>query len=100
MREFNISGRIIPEEHYCVNLSQQIHELVRLVEKRTYFVINRPRQFGKTTLLSFLAKHLLASGRFLPVLVSFEGYGENPDLDLEIFYQAFWENVLQYLETV
>jgi hypothetical protein len=99
MRKFNISGRIILKKHYYVELTQQIEMLMQLIDDETYFVINRPRQFGKTTLLSFLATHLLESDRFLPLLVSFEGYGGKPDIELEVFYEAFLEKAMLFLES-
>ncbi|MEK7730214.1 MAG: hypothetical protein AAB354_17530 [candidate division KSB1 bacterium] len=35
-------------------LAPQREKLMALIEEGTYFVINRPRQFGKTTTLDFL----------------------------------------------
>ncbi len=99
-REFNIAGSIIPEEHYHVDLRPTLKKLMHLVDKRKYFVINRPRQFGKTTVLNFLAKHLLKSKTYLPIQISFEGYGEKPDLSMEAFYQIFWQKILRYLNAV
>jgi hypothetical protein len=98
MRKFNITGSIIPEEHYYADRTPQIEKLTALVEERTYFVINRPRQFGKTTVLKFLATHLLHSKTWLPILISFEGYGQKPDLPAEEFFRIFWERALFYLE--
>ncbi|MCI0690656.1 AAA-like domain-containing protein [candidate division KSB1 bacterium] len=98
MRQFNITGKIIPEKHYFVDLTPQIEKLTVLAENGTYFVINRPRQFGKTTVLNFFAQHLLRSNVFLPILISFEGYGEKPDLPLEEFYRVFWHKVRLFLE--
>lgn len=94
MREFNVIGRVLPEQLYFVDLHPQIAEFVRRIEKRNYFVINRPRPFGKTTLRNFLADHLLHTGEYLPLLLSFEGFGGNPDLSENPFYRMFWEKVL------
>lgn len=98
MRKFNITGKIIPEQHYFVDPTPQIVKLTALVEEGSYFVINRPRQFGKTTALNFLARHLHGTEAYLPILLSFEGYGNKPELSSAEFYRAFWEKFLLYLE--
>lgn len=64
MRKFNITGSIVPKLHYYVGLTPQRDKLMALVGEGTYFVINRPRQFGKTTMLKFFAQRLRASGNF------------------------------------
>jgi len=85
-REFNVTGSIIPEEHYYVDLTPALMKLMELVEKKKYFVINRPRQFGKTTTLNFLAQHLSATGRYAPALISFEDFTQRPDITEADFY--------------
>jgi predicted AAA+ superfamily ATPase len=58
MKEFNITGTCIPHKHYMVDTSNKIEKVVtRLIEKGKYFIINRPRQFGKTTTLHLLEKN-------------------------------------------
>jgi hypothetical protein len=85
-REFNITGSIIPEEHYYVDLKPALKELMALVEKRKYFVINRPRQFGKTTTLNFLAQRLQATDKYAPALISFERFTQRADISEVTFY--------------
>jgi len=94
-REFNITGSIIPEEHYCVDLTPQINNLRRLVEKRTYFVINRPRQFGKTTALNFLAQSLQASGKYAPVLISFQGFTQRSHITEARFFTTVAKHIAE-----
>lgn len=85
-RKFNITGSIIPEEHYYVDRTPQIEKLTALVEEKTYFVINRPRQFGKTTLLNFFAQHLQATGKYAPALISFQRFAQWPNITETEFY--------------
>jgi len=59
---------------------------MKLVEKRAYFVINRPRQFGKTTLLDFFARSLRASGKYVPALISFQPFAQWPNITEAEFY--------------
>ena len=58
-RYFNTEGSCDPKKHYMVNLEKRL-ELIknRYVERGSYFVINRGRQYGKTTTLKALADYL------------------------------------------
>ena len=69
---FNDTGVCIPEKHYMVDISAKLAAIFRLVEQGKYFVINRPRQYGKTTTLFLLAKLLAEKSDYLPVKISFE----------------------------
>ena len=57
-KRFNTTGVCIPKKHYMVDISSKIDEIEKLVSQEFYFVINRPRQFGKTTTLNELYKRL------------------------------------------
>jgi predicted AAA+ superfamily ATPase len=72
-KEFNDTGLCVSDRHYMVETSEKIEKIVHLIEKGKYFSINRPRQFGKTTTLFLLMKHLFASDAYLPLRISFEG---------------------------
>jgi predicted AAA+ superfamily ATPase len=39
-----------------VNIDNKLKEVKELIDSGDYFVINRPRQYGKTTLLSQITK--------------------------------------------
>lgn len=59
MRYFNTEGICRPEEHYMVRLDERLEEIKRLyVDRGKYFVINRGRQYGKTTTLAALETYL------------------------------------------
>lgn len=59
MRYFNTEGICIPEEHYMVRLDERLEKIKRLyVDRGKYFVINRGRQYGKTTTLHALEAYL------------------------------------------
>ncbi|MEK7729166.1 MAG: AAA-like domain-containing protein, partial [candidate division KSB1 bacterium] len=85
-REFNITGSIIPEEHYYVDLKPVLKKLMLLIAKKKYFVINRPRQCGKTTLLNFIAQGLQKTGEYAPTLISFESFTQRADITEASFY--------------
>ncbi len=59
MRYFNTEGICMPDEHYMVQLDDRLEKIKKLyVDRRKYFIINRGRQYGKTTTLKALAKYL------------------------------------------
>ncbi len=87
-REFNDAGLCVPHLHYMADRSAAIEALVKLVEKGKYFTINRPRQYGKTTLLYLLQKELEEMG-YLVFKISFEGVGDSVFSSEERFAPAF-----------
>ena len=44
MKEFNVTGVCLPEEHYMADVSGKDAAVLQLVERGKYFTINRPRQ--------------------------------------------------------
>lgn len=59
MRYFNTEGVCRPDIHYMVRLEDRLDKIRRLyVDRGKYFVINRGRQYGKTTTLKALAEYL------------------------------------------
>ncbi len=71
-REFNDTGLCIPGRHYMADTSQKVEDIIRLVEKGKYFTINRPRQFGKTTILSLLTNQLNERDDCVALEITFE----------------------------
>ena len=55
---FNVNGACRPGQHYMVNLEPKLREIKAMVDAGEYFVINRARQYGKTTTLYALADYL------------------------------------------
>ena len=64
-KEFNVTGKCIAAKHYMADVSAKMTETVNLTEKGEYFIINRPRQYGKTTTLYGLADALRKKGNYL-----------------------------------
>ena len=73
MKEFNTTGLCNPNKHYMVDISNNLENIKKLVEKEKYFIINRPRQYGKTTTLVALENNL--KDEYLVISISFEGIG-------------------------
>jgi len=69
---FNTEGLCVSNIHYMVDTSTKIDKIIRdYVERGRYFVINRARQYGKTTTLDLLTTTL--QDRYLVIQLSFEG---------------------------
>ncbi len=67
---FNITGSCIPEQHYMVDIHERLEKIRDMIDRGDYFVINRGRQYGKTTTLNGLRKYL--SDSYYVVLMDFQ----------------------------
>ena len=57
-RRFNVTGVCNPQKHYMVRLDDRLKKIrADYVEEGSYFVINRGRQYGKTTTLAALERY-------------------------------------------
>ncbi|TAG94222.1 MAG: AAA family ATPase, partial [Bacteroidetes bacterium] len=75
-RNFHDTGLCVPHKHYMVDTSAKIEKIIDLIEKGSYFIMNRPRQFGKTTTFFLLWKKLIERKDLLVIKLSFEGIGD------------------------
>jgi len=90
MRRFNVTGLCTPEEDYMVDISDKIKQIKQLVDRRSYFTINRARQYGKTTTLNMLKRTL--SNEYMCISLSFEGVGTTMFSTAQSFCQRFlWQ---------
>ena len=58
MKRFNTVGQCVPGIHYMVDIKDKLQKIKVLVDDGYYFVINRARQYGKTTTLKALIDYL------------------------------------------
>ena len=91
MRKFNIAGACEPSEDFMVDISGKLKEIAELVSSRQYFVINLPRQYGKTTTLYCLEQIL--KDEYIVASISFEGLGNKGFETEEKFCLRFMEFV-------
>ena len=96
MRKFNVTGLCTPDEDYMVDISGKIEQIKRLVDRRSYFVINRARQYGKTTTLKELQKAL--ADEYIVCSLSFQGMGDECFSSDESFCQSFVKQVSRALQ--
>ncbi|MGM9978120.1 MAG: GxxExxY protein [Clostridium sp.] len=90
MKRFNTTGLCNPKKHYMVDISDKLEKIKLLIENEEYFVINRPRQYGKTTTLIALENSL--KEKYLVISISFEGIGDIIFNDEKLFCQTFLKN--------
>lgn len=91
-RSFNITGACNPQEHYMVNLDSRLAEIKKMVDTGKYFVINRGRQYGKTTTLKALEQYLSDSYIILGMDFQFISHSnfENEETFSRAFARELW----------
>ena len=89
MKEFNITGTCIPHLHYMVDIGDKVEKVIELIEKGKYFVISRPRQYGKTTMIYALEQKL--KNCYMIISTSFEGLGDSKFKNDESFCSSIFE---------
>lgn len=94
MKKFNTTGICKPDIHYMVDIGERLKQIKNLVDDGEYFVINRARQYGKTTTLMELKKFLAED--YTVVLMDFQRQMSSKKFQDEIiFSQAFLEAFLK-----
>lgn len=89
-RYFNTEGLCDPKIHYMVRLDKQLRTIrQRFIDRGSYFVINRGRQYGKTTTLRALAKYL--RDEYVTVSLDFQEIGAEEFRNENSFSRAFAE---------
>ena len=96
-KKFNVTGTCIPEKHFMVNIDNKLNNIMKLIKEEEYFVINRPRQYGKTTTLFLLNRYLKSDKKYLPIKISFEGIGDTIFEKEEAFSQILLELISKSL---
>jgi Predicted AAA-ATPase len=94
-RKFNITGNCFAEDHYMADVSRKLAKIQEMVEHGDYFIINRPRQYGKTTTLYTLTEILGKTGKYLAFNISFEGLGDAIFLDEAQFTSVFFSLLIR-----
>ena len=81
-KRFNTAGPCHSEDHYMLPPEARVTEIPALIEEKAYFVVHAPRQTGKTTSLTHLARRLTAEGTHAAVLTSCKsGESARDDVD-------------------
>ena len=92
-RYFNTEGACRPDIHYMVRLDDRMKQIKELyVDRGKYFIINRGRQYGKTTTLKALAEYLKED--YDIIAMDFQGIGTEEYINAQTFSYAFAQEFL------
>lgn len=97
-KRFNITGICFPDSHYMVDTSSKLRQTLEMVEVGEYFVINRPRQYGKTTMLANIQNHLDHSEEYFPIALNFQGIDRKWHESDEAFALMFVQELIRALK--
>ena len=81
-----------------VNIDNKLAKLEKMVDKGQYFVINRPRQYGKTTTM-YLLEELLKE-KYIIISMSFEGFSDKAFADETKFSNKFLKKIISSLKYI
>ncbi len=95
-KEFNVTGLCFSDVHYMADISKKVDATYKMIEKGDYFIINRPRQYGKTTMLYTLTEKLIKSNNYVAFNMSFEGIGDAIFDDEATFSTGFVNLLARY----
>ncbi len=91
-RRFNITGSCNQRKHYMVNLDERLKRIKEeYVDEGNYFVINRGRQYGKTTTLRALAEFL--KDEYVVLSMDFQMMSTAAFADERTFIMSFIEYI-------
>jgi hypothetical protein len=83
-----------------MNNSKIFHQIMRMINFGDYFTINRPRQYGKTTMLFQLMEYLDKSEEYLPVKLSFEAVDDKFHASVDTFSQMFLAEIIHSVKEI
>ena len=87
-RRFNTAGSCNPDRHYMVRLGGRLKEIKEeFVDQGSYFVMNRGRQYGKTTTLRALETYLKED--YIVLFLDFQQLSAVGFADERTFVKAF-----------
>lgn len=93
-RYFNTEGLCDPKYHYMVRLDSRLRQIQeRYIDRGSYFVINRGRQYGKTTILHALAEYIKPT--YAVISMDFQGISTEDFASEERFTRAFARMVVE-----
>lgn len=97
VKRFNVNGVCYPDKHYMVDLDGRLRKIKTLVDNGDYFVINRARQYGKTTTLRALKAYLQPD--YIVISMSFQKMSSAKFRDEYSFARAFARDFIKKAET-
>lgn len=96
MRYFNTEGLCNPNKHYMVDITARLIELKKMIEAGKYFVINRGRQYGKTTTINELCGYI--KDEYYVLSLDFQAMDNDSFENGRVFAQALSEIIIDKKE--
>lgn len=90
-KRFNTTGACFPEMHYMVDITERLVAIKNMIDNGDYFIINRGRQYGKTTTLNALETFLTPD--YLVISMDFQLLSNSDFSTKERFVSAFAREV-------
>lgn len=98
-RRFNVTGSCNSKMNYMVSLDERLKKIKEnYVDYGRYFVINRARQYGKTTTLKALARYLAQD--YIVFSLDFQMMSTDMFEDSTTFARAFTNKLLKTLRNM
>lgn len=95
MKRFKTTGICNPDTQYMVDINDKIEQIKKLIQDEKYFIIERPRGSGKSTILSCLKKELIND--YLVISISFKDMSFDNG---ELFYKMFLNKCAKAIENL
>jgi hypothetical protein len=92
VRYFNTTGPCDPARHYMLPAAERLPRARQLIQEGRYFVVHAPRQTGKTTTMTALAREVTAAGGHAALLASIQSAGPFRD-DIESVERAVLDSI-------
>ncbi len=96
-QRFNITGACNPQRHYMVNLNNRLKTIREdYIDEGSYFIINRGRQYGKTTILKAAEEYLKED--YIVLSLDFQEIGTEDFADAATFVKAFTRTMIEVFD--
>ena len=96
-RRFNITGSCNPQKHYMVKLNTRLKKIKEdYIDNESYFIINRGRQYGKTTTLNALEQYL--KDEYIVLSLDFQLMGTEDFSNEKTFSRSFINDISKALK--
>lgn len=93
-KKFNTTGVCFKNNHYMMDNSTKIQEIIELVEYGEYFTINRPRQYGKTTTLKAIMDSLEKKEDYLGISIDFQELNQDANTSSDAFAVLILDKII------
>jgi hypothetical protein len=94
---FNASGPCNPEKHYMIDIYERLNKIQNLIDNERYLILHAPRQTGKTSSMTQIAKQLNSDGKYIAIYINVESaqaVRDNVEATNRIVISEFKTNIM------